>query len=1035
MSFRQHTPIYFIGDVHSRPELVRAALEMADGNPIVFLGDIFDGPGGPDGSAECLRLIMNSPNAELILGNHEAYPVFSGYWDEGSNLARFWDLSPHSQEAIRIYHEWLEIKHRLYVRELEWLMSRPVYIQGDGWIAAHAKVPDGPLPPEIWSDYPDEQQTQIEMLDNTDPLYPGHFWAQDYDGRHGFAIVGHTRLPKVGEFAWGHCILLDWDAKNVGTAAYAIWFDGEVVEVGGLDPLGRTSNPRKPLMPEQRADRNEQERKRWASLTPEQKANATEKQRQRRASRTPEQREAFNERQRQSRASMTPEQREAIAERERRRYFSMTPEQKAARSEHKRQRYHSMTPEEKEAYKELQRQRYHSMTPEQKAAALERERRRYRSMTPEQRAAYYERKRKRRDKIRERLERARLGVLAYFTKKEIEQMRDEELARRESMTEEELSAERDAFRDRLDSIGFGAPDFDGLERLRADELRAMAAFIASQRGTRYEEIMEDEEEEEETALEEGLDDDSREPNPRVAAKRTDEALWKRIVKRITAGSKGGHPGQWSARKAQLAVAEYKAKGGEYIGKKSKDNSLHKWTIQDWRTKSGRASLETGERYLPAKAIEALSDEEYRETSRAKRAGLRKGKQFTPQPKKIANKVARYRKNNPEVRGADGFDIFEEAVYNKKQTSSHRGHMTSHSSRHANPIGRESVFLSELVRSLSRNEGQVPAEIIEELRSSLAGSSDDPRPEIDRVYMMASYIAAHIVPVAVSLEGESREMLKISERDEGLALDNVASLEGYTRSARGLRDYFLSREKEAGARGGVSHDPIVAAEAEARKKYPDYSTDSPGVRAFKEKKRREVVEIALKANKEKADKIVKRLTISVLDLAISYCTAAEELSMEFESRNTLSKERTALASNLAAQLIVLILSAVQFSSPVGTAPVEQRLEEASQAIADLMATGMVREAAIRELRMRPAQYARGGVVGAKGELVTSLDRLARNMKIHHSRYAQGGHPRQPARVLETDELGGPEIVRRIRKRTPNPDTIDPAYSDYYSRRGY
>ena len=103
------------------------------------------------------------------------------------------------------------------------------------------------------------------------------------------------------------------------------------------------------------------------------------------------------------------------------------------------------------------------------------------------------------------------------------------------------------------------------------------------------------------------------------------------------------------------MAEYKAKGGEYIGKKSKDNSLHKWTVQDWRTKSGRASLETGERYLPAKAIEALSDEEYRETSRAKRAGLHRGQQFTPQPKKIAKKVAKYRKNNPAVRDASGYE--------------------------------------------------------------------------------------------------------------------------------------------------------------------------------------------------------------------------------------------------------------------------------------------------------------------------------------------------------------------------------------------
>jgi hypothetical protein len=232
-------PIYFIGDVHSRPELVRAALDIAADNRVIFLGDLFDGPGGPEGSAECLRLIMNAPNAELILGNHEAYPIFSGYWDDGTKLAELWGLRPGGLEARRVYQEWLDIKSLLYIYELEWLMNRPVYIKGDGWIAAHAKVPNGPLPSDIWSGLPDTQREQIEMLDNTDPRYPGHFWAQDYDGRHGFAIVGHTRLPKVGEFIWDNCVLLDWDAKKGGTAAYAVWSDGSVVELGGLTPHGR----------------------------------------------------------------------------------------------------------------------------------------------------------------------------------------------------------------------------------------------------------------------------------------------------------------------------------------------------------------------------------------------------------------------------------------------------------------------------------------------------------------------------------------------------------------------------------------------------------------------------------------------------------------------------------------------------------------------------------------------------------------------------------------------------------------------------
>ena len=72
-------------------------------------------------------------------------------------------------------------------------------------------------------------------------------------------------------------------------------------------------------------------------------------------------------------------------------------------------------------------------------------------------------------------------------------------------------------------------------------------------------------------------------------------------------------------------------------------SLRAWTKQKWRTKSGKKSSETGERYLPEKAIKALSDEEYRATTRAKRKGTKEGKQFVKQPEKVARKVRKYRK--------------------------------------------------------------------------------------------------------------------------------------------------------------------------------------------------------------------------------------------------------------------------------------------------------------------------------------------------------------------------------------------------------
>jgi hypothetical protein len=76
--------------------------------------------------------------------------------------------------------------------------------------------------------------------------------------------------------------------------------------------------------------------------------------------------------------------------------------------------------------------------------------------------------------------------------------------------------------------------------------------------------------------------------------------------------------------------------------KKSQKSLKKWTKQKWRTKSGKKSSKTGERYLPAAAIKALSPQEYAATTRAKRKGTKKGKQFVKQPKNIAKKVRKYR---------------------------------------------------------------------------------------------------------------------------------------------------------------------------------------------------------------------------------------------------------------------------------------------------------------------------------------------------------------------------------------------------------
>ena len=77
--------------------------------------------------------------------------------------------------------------------------------------------------------------------------------------------------------------------------------------------------------------------------------------------------------------------------------------------------------------------------------------------------------------------------------------------------------------------------------------------------------------------------------------------------------------------------------------KKSQRSLKAWSKQKWRTKSGKPSKQTGERYLPTAAIKALTPAEYAATTRAKRKGKKAGKQFTKQPKGIAKKTARFRK--------------------------------------------------------------------------------------------------------------------------------------------------------------------------------------------------------------------------------------------------------------------------------------------------------------------------------------------------------------------------------------------------------
>lgn len=97
-------------------------------------------------------------------------------------------------------------------------------------------------------------------------------------------------------------------------------------------------------------------------------------------------------------------------------------------------------------------------------------------------------------------------------------------------------------------------------------------------------------------------------------------------------------------------------GAEYEAKSPAQESLDDWNDEDWKTKSGKPSGETGERFLPTKAIEALTDKEYKETSDKKRKDSKKGKQFSEQPKSIAEKTAKYRAESFNAQETPKIDI-------------------------------------------------------------------------------------------------------------------------------------------------------------------------------------------------------------------------------------------------------------------------------------------------------------------------------------------------------------------------------------------
>ena len=134
------------------------------------------------------------------------------------------------------------------------------------------------------------------------------------------------------------------------------------------------------------------------------------------------------------------------------------------------------------------------------------------------------------------------------------------------------------------------------------------------------------------------------PKAKTAAY-TKPELREKIKEKVKAGDKGGRPGQWSARKAQLLATEYKKEGGDYKegGKTEGQKHLESWGEEKWQTADGKKAIQgkTTSRYLPKKAWDKLSPTEKKATDEKKKAGSRTGQQFVANtaPAKKARKTA------------------------------------------------------------------------------------------------------------------------------------------------------------------------------------------------------------------------------------------------------------------------------------------------------------------------------------------------------------------------------------------------------------
>ena len=131
--------MFVFGDVHSNVEILKVLINKFGGENLVSVGDLLDGQYGAAGSAECVRLCREA-GVSLVIGNHEAYPLYAG---SDRELVELWGEEWGSDTGSRIIAEWSAIKALLSNEDMDYLYDGKLFLQGDNWIVAHAKVVGG----------------------------------------------------------------------------------------------------------------------------------------------------------------------------------------------------------------------------------------------------------------------------------------------------------------------------------------------------------------------------------------------------------------------------------------------------------------------------------------------------------------------------------------------------------------------------------------------------------------------------------------------------------------------------------------------------------------------------------------------------------------------------------------------------------------------------------------------------------------------------------------------------------------------------